>query len=145
MNTKLINYKKSVYLLLFLTFFITSCSEQTPPPPSPKEIVAQQAQARWQALLEGRLETAYEYLAPTYREVNSFAVYRKKMQRINLWKSFELDEVTCEEERCIVKLNAVMQVPAPHPRGEPMETFSSLNEVWVYDATLKKWFYVPKR
>ncbi|HMB40230.1 MAG TPA: hypothetical protein VKO85_14215, partial [Wenzhouxiangellaceae bacterium] len=58
----------NISLILGMAFLLAACSE---PPRAPEEIVAERAQARWDAVIAGDPESSYEYQTPGYREKTS--------------------------------------------------------------------------
>jgi hypothetical protein len=53
---------------------------------NPEEIVGQRVNERWDALIEGRLEKAYSFETPEYRELYTFMDYRKTIRGVGSWQ-----------------------------------------------------------
>ena len=107
-----------------------------------EETVAARAQARWDLLIEGRLESAYEYLSPGYRQVTPFPHYRNSVKGVGLWKTAQIRQVECEAETCEVQVDLTMQIQLPRMRS-PARTQSVVVERWIKGAD-GVWGYLPK-
>ncbi|MET0045407.1 MAG: hypothetical protein ABW100_18025, partial [Candidatus Thiodiazotropha sp. 6PLUC3] len=94
--------------------------------------VAKRAQERWVLLLDGRLETAYNYLATGYRQVTPYSHYAKKVKGVGLWKSAQVQDVKCKEDVCSADIEIQMEIHHPLMRG-PARTESVVKEQWVRD------------
>jgi hypothetical protein len=98
---------------------------------SPKEAkqerAGQRAQARWDALIRGDLNAAYEFLSPGSRAVMSLAVYKGKLKP-GLWRSAKVRSVECEADVCSVKLVIDYDVRA----AKGIET--PLTEKWIIES-----------
>lgn len=68
-----------------------------------QKIVAERADARWQALIKGDLDTAYTYLSPASRATTSLALYKAKI-RPGIWRAAKADKVSCKAEVCTVTM-----------------------------------------
>jgi len=89
-----------------------------------KEEVEARAAARWQALLKGDLETAYQYLSPASKEVIPLDVYKGK-HKIGMYRAAKVDAVACEADVCTV----TMSVTYDYKRKKGIVT--PLTEKWV--------------
>jgi len=70
--------------------------------PAPEAVVKDRAQARWNALVQGDVKTAYEYYGPGTRQTLSLADYAAGI-KIGFWKSVAVDKVECASaDRCEV-------------------------------------------
>jgi hypothetical protein len=72
---------------------------------NPEEIVGQRVNERWDALIEGRLEKAYSFETPEYRELYTFMDYRKTIRGVGSWQKVEIDDVECSDNKCIANNN----------------------------------------
>jgi hypothetical protein len=92
-----------------------------------QERAGQRAQARWDALIRGDVNAAYEFLSPGTRAVTSQAVYKGKI-RPGMWRSAKVRSVECEADVCSVKLLIDYDV-----RGaKGLET--PLTEKWIIES-----------
>ncbi|MES9833966.1 MAG: hypothetical protein ABW139_17145 [Candidatus Thiodiazotropha sp. DIVDIV] len=103
--------------------------------------VAMRAQERWNLLLDGRLESAYNYLATGYRQVTPFSHYAKKVKGVGLWKSSQVQGVKCKEDVCSADIKIQMEIRHPMMRG-PARTESIVKEQWVRDQE-GIWGFLP--
>jgi len=98
---------------------------------SPKEAkqerAGQRAQARWDALIRGDLNAAYEFLSPGSRAVMSLPVYKGKLKP-GLWRSAKVRSVDCEADVCSVQLLITYDVRA----AKGIET--PLTEKWIIES-----------
>ncbi|MBS3747422.1 MAG: lipoprotein [Wenzhouxiangellaceae bacterium] len=111
---------------------LAACSD--PDPRSPEEIVAERAQARWDALVAQDFETAREYYTPGYRQQTSAADFADEMQRRPVkWTDVEVRSAECSEEEPSCRLRSVVsyQVPASIPGAGTLESKSAVTEIWL--------------
>jgi Tfp pilus assembly protein PilP len=57
---------------------------------SAEAIVRDRASERWKLLVEGRLESAYNYQTPEYREIYDFKHFRRKFGTAGMWSKAPL-------------------------------------------------------
>ncbi len=107
------------------------------PPTTAEAIVAQRAEQRWAAMIDGDLEKAWEFTQPGYRAIVKQKDYRKRFGAAGQWKSVQIHGVQCEPERCTVKLRLTSLVMVP-PRIN-REVIGYLDEIWVRDEG--QWWY----
>ena len=64
--------------------FISACASTNTSRDRASEVFPQRAEARWEALLAGDLETAYSYLSPGYRSTLSVVDWgvSQRMRRV---------------------------------------------------------------
>lgn len=110
---------------------------------SDQDLVAEKAQTRWNLLIEGRLESAYEYLASGYRKVTPFPHYRKTVKGVGLWKTAKVTEVVCESaEVCTAAVDIRMEIHHLRMKS-PVQTGNTIHEQWVKDGD-GDWGFLPK-
>ena len=102
-------------------------------PPSAEEAVRERAQARWNALLAGKFEEAYQFLSPASRNVVSLQRFRSSIGGAATWKSAEVHKVTCSQpDRCTVSIKVSYSAIL---RGRSLGTIdTSVEETWLLDA-----------
>ena len=72
-------------------------------PATPEDIVGKRAQQRVELLAEKKYDQAYEYLAPSYRALNSTQNYRGRFGEGAKWIDPKVANVECPaEDRCTV-------------------------------------------
>ena len=104
-------------LLVLLASALSGCGE----PKAPEQIVAERAQARWDALLAGDFETAYSFASPAYRSIVDAIGFQRRLGGQVSWQGATVREVTCREEVCeaMVRLKFSSLLP---PRMTDLET-----------------------
>lgn len=104
--------------------------------------VVERAQARWNALVAGDLETAYSYFSPGYRSTTSLIDYGVTMRtRPVKWTSAAYKDHSCEGSRCIVRFDIGFQVPRPVPGMKIWNGKDVVEDTWV--QTEGQWWYLP--
>lgn len=111
-------------------------------PRAPEDIVAERAQARWDALLAKDVETAYQYYSPGFRSGVSEKSLRSRLfgPRVE-WKEVELREVTCSGDLCHPVFVVTYDFRSPTPRVGTIESATRLEEDWI--RVDGDWFYAP--
>lgn len=106
----------------------------------PEEAVRQKSTERWQALIEGRLETAYEYETPEYRELYSLTDFKKKTRGVGIWQKVDVENVTCETEKCDVTVRIYVKMKFGSG-SKKTETNGQATENWILHTT-GRWYHV---
>ena len=109
---------------------------------SPEEAVAQRATERWQYIIDGDFEAAYQYLTPGARAVMSFQQYAARMVQAQLrWTGVKPAEVICEDaETCKAEMTLDITVHAPGIGQRGTQTAQS--EDWLKSGG--QWYYLPQ-
>ena len=101
----------------------------------PEDRVKERAQARWDALLKGDLQTAYGYFGPGSRAVTDFKSYEASIRK-GFWKAATVDSVTCPSaQRCEVAETIEYEFNGRRTR-------SPLTETWIEEGG--NWWLVRK-
>mgnify|MGYP007126029465 CR=1 FL=1 len=109
-------------------------------PATPEDIVGKRAQRRVELLTEKKYDQAYEYLAPSYRALNSTENYRGQFGNGARWIEPKVAQVECAtEERCVVTVKLKVSVVA---RGFSKPIDSTLTETWLKEDG--KWWYYQR-
>lgn len=127
-------------LLLTSVMLMASCSMGDRPKLSAEESVKVKALARWEALIAGKLETAYEFATPEYRKVFTFEQFRRGIYGVGTWKKAEVSNVACVDN-CVVTMRIHVTITTPR-LGDTIETSSLLKEQWTQDKGSGEWFYL---
>lgn len=106
--------------------------------------VSARAQARWDSLLEGDYETAYEFLSPGYRSSVSRVDYEIdwRTRRVN-YESAQYKSHECDGDACTVKIFIGFNLAQPVPGVPEYRSSRMLEETWI--RTDGKWWYLPKK
>jgi hypothetical protein len=109
------------------------------------EAVKKRANKRWELLIEGRLESAYEYLSPGTRKITPYKVYAKSIRGVGLWREAAVNRAKkCTSTRCELIIN--IKTSFVHPRlAQPLESQAFISEVWIYSKKQKEWFVLPEK
>lgn len=112
---------------------------------SAESVLTEYAANRWNALIQGNLEQAYEYYTDTFKATTPLDVFRRKVHGTGLWSKAKVQKVQCEEagNRCKVDVEVTVSMKM---RGlsTPMETSDIVHEVWVKDGWFSDWRYVKE-
>ena len=126
-------------LQLLVLFIVSGCASFVEH--KPEEIVRERINERWAALIEGRLETAYTYETPEYRELYSFTDYRSSIRGVGAWQKVEIENIECLKEKCIadiqiyVKMNIGMGF-------EVVESNARAKENWIQHSADGQWYHI---
>ena len=69
-----------------------------------KQAVSQRAQERWDLLMKGKAQEAYEYFSPATRTTLTLESFRKRSGAGRWWRSIKLERVDCQPEVCSVTM-----------------------------------------
>ena len=104
--------------------------------------VVERAQARWNAVIAGDLETAYAYFSPGYRSTTSLIDFGVTMRtRPVKWTSAAYKDHTCEESRCTVRFDIGFRVQKPVAGVNVYDGSDVVEDTWV--QTEGQWWYLP--
>ena len=126
-------------LLSLIIMILGGCAEFAVS--SPEEMVRQRINERWAALIEGRLETAYDYETPEYRELYSFTDYRKTIRGVGAWKRIEIENIVCEEKKCIANIIIYAKINVGMGFGA-VESNARAKENWIHHSTYGHWYHI---
>lgn len=119
----------NLMMVIGMTALLAACSE---PPRPPEEIVAERAQARWDALIAGDPASAYEYRTPGYREKASVTDHAVQYSRRGVtWTASEVRDVECAEARCEVEISIAYRADGAPGVLSGMEGRRSIKEIWL--------------
>ncbi len=125
--------------LLSFILFLGGCAEFVAS--NPEETVRQRVSERWAALIDGRLETAYSFESPEYRELYSFADYRDTIHGVGSWRKVDVEYIECVEEKCIASI--VIYATIKLGMGfEAVESDTRAKENWIHHSTSNKWYHI---
>ncbi|MBY6205949.1 hypothetical protein [Halomonas denitrificans] len=120
---------------------LAACGAGEPPRPD-HEVVAERAQARWDALLAGDFAAALEFHTPAFRERTPVEAYRADMSnRPVRWVSAEPRAATCEDDRCTMEMLVGYRLSSGPAQLSGMGNQRPIEETWV--RIDDNWWYVP--
>ncbi len=106
--------------------------------------IEQRATARWEALLGGDLQAAYEYLSPATRSsINSLQYQRSVLLQKVRWTGAQYIEESCEETTCKVTISLDYVIHGALPGIRSFEDSQVVEESWVLVDGV--WYFVPSR
>lgn len=115
--------------VVMLSLALSGCANLLP---APEETVRKLATQRWQALLAGKYDQAYEFATPAFRKLRSVDFYRTNRSAVPVkWVSAEVLRVDCETTRCVVRVKLISQPRIPTFSKHKLET--GLEEVWLLE------------
>lgn len=112
----------------------------------PEAAVRQRADQHWKAMVEGKYEDAYQYLAPGFRAVQSYKSYASRFAS-TAWTGGKAVRVECNDERdkCVATVRIDSKVFMPGLKiaegaGSNLTTY--VDESWIkQDGT---WWLFPQ-
>jgi hypothetical protein len=96
-------------------------------PEARKTLVAQRAAARWEAIVKDDMDTAYGYFSPGTKELISLEKFKANTRR-GMFREGRVENVTCEDDACQVKV----MVTYDHPKMKGITT--PVIESWIVDG-----------
>lgn len=97
--------------------------------------VIERSQQRWTHLLDGDVESAYEFTSPTYRSMTSLQRFRSQFGTGLEWTDARIQKVECDTNRCRVNVDVTYRVSSSgitHTRSTPETWIRSENEWWIH-------------
>lgn len=140
-------------LVIAAVVFLAACSTQKPAsrveslenvPTTAQEFgpkIGARAVLRWNNLIGGKFDDAYEMLSPGYRDTHDKKVYGDIMRDrpVHWTKATYLDHVCASEDLCTVRLNISFEVVLPAVGNVPSENI--VEEKWLHNKG--EWFFFP--
>ena len=106
--------------------------------------VVERAQARWDALVAGDLETAYTYYSPGYRSSTSLIDFGVEMRTRKVrWTGATYKSHACDGDRCEVHFDVAFRVPRPVPGVSVYDGSDEVEDTWIRSDG--QWWYLPKK
>lgn len=90
--------------------------------------VSERAQQRWNLLMSGQVDQAYEYLSPASRSTVSRDLFRRRFSGGQGWRSVKVEKVDCRPEACQVRMLLEYDI------REITGLKRSFEETWVRDS-----------
>jgi hypothetical protein len=95
-------------------------------------VVVERAQARWNALLAGKLSEAYQFYSPTSREALSYEDFIRSI-RLGFWKSAQVEKAVCEsQDACVAEIYIEYSYKGSMIRTPISETWIRKDGTWWY-------------
>jgi hypothetical protein len=107
---------------------LAGCATMAAPP---EKVVEQRAAAYWKARVAGDYGRAYELSTPAYRKLHTVEEFRKQFGSGVAVQSAEPVNVTCEPEKCVVRIKIGA---TPALLGMNLGTIAThLSETWLLE------------
>ena len=136
-------YKRFLFLV-FVMLQVAGCTNNVEQEVSAESRVKTRAAERWQALIDGRLETAYTYEAPEYREVYTYKQFARKFHGGGFWTKAEVEDVSCKKDKCVATMRIYVTIRVGRGFGVTKAN-SLLKEQWIQDAVSGDWYHVSNQ
>lgn len=99
-------------------------------------IVQERAQMRWDALVNGQIETAYAFANLGFRSAIPLEHYIQRQTHIGArWIAAQVEHVDCSATRCEVSVQVTYQLPDP---GMAIDFERQFEEIWI--LTDEQWW-----
>ena len=90
--------------------------------------VTKRAQERWDLLIKGEVNKAYEYYSPASRTTLTLEAFRKRSGAGRWWRKLDLQKVDCGAETCQVTM------ALEYDLFEIKGLKTTIEETWIKDA-----------
>lgn len=100
-----------------------------------ERVVMERSQDRWHKLINGDIESVYQYTSPAYRSLTSLQRFRSQLGGAVEWTDAKVRAADCEADRCKVNVEVTYRVPThgiSHQRSLSEVWILSDNEWWVH-------------
>jgi hypothetical protein len=95
-------------------------------PEQKQRVVAEKALARWQVLIKGDVEAAYQFLSAGSKAATPLATYKNRIKP-GIWREAKVDKIECKAEICKV----TMLITYDTKRMKGIET--PVPETWIIE------------
>jgi hypothetical protein len=110
---------------------------------TPEEQVMKRAGERWQYLIDGQPDRAWDYLSKGVQSTESRDAYARGMkERPVHWLAVEPLEAECEPARCDVRIKLEYEITIPGGGAGPTRAPAWIYERWILQG--QAWVHVPK-
>jgi hypothetical protein len=101
------------------------------------------AVARWQLIIDGKAQKAWDYLSPGVRSARPRDQWAKEVsERPVHWESVQFKDKACDsDEACLVRLQVQYTAPLQGAPGGMLSSPSFLTERWI--KVKRQWYFVP--
>lgn len=104
--------------------------------------VVKRAEARWDAVLAGDFENAYQYYSPGFRSSHTRGDFELGMRlRKVQFREARYVEQSCEGDRCDLKFEVQYHIASPVPGLDQWQSNTTIDETWI--RTQNEWWYLP--
>lgn len=120
--------RRMAWLALGLAAGLTGCAtlNADSAPEQKQKVVAERAQARWDDLIKGDVEAAYQFLSTGSKAATSVSLYKAKIKP-GIWRQAKVGRIDCQAEVCKVR----MLVTYDTKQMKGIET--PVDETWIIE------------
>lgn len=113
-------------------------------PQVPEVAVRERAAQRWQALIDGKYQDAYDMLAPGVRALQSFKAYSNSIGAGATWTAAEVTRVDCndKQDNCTATVRVESKALMPGGSFKVVPLTTHLAEIWIKQDN--QWWLFPK-
>lgn len=136
--------RRQVFIAVALTAITGVCVAATTQQ-VPEVAVRERATQRWQALIKGKYQDAYNLLAPGVRAIQSYKAYSTSIGTSVAWTGAEVVRVDCNEaqDNCLVVVRVESSALLPGMSLSRPQTISThIEETWIRQDG--GWWLFPK-
>lgn len=113
------------------------------PGATPEEQVKQRSAERWQFLIDGKPEQAWEYLSEGVQSTQGREAYAQEMKlRPVHWLTVQPLEAECVKARCDLRTKLEYEITIPGTGSGPTRAPAYVYERWIEQDG--RWVFVPK-
>lgn len=131
--------KSAGILMLLVTLLTQVALASVSQAQGDEEILTLRAEARWNALIEGGYDRAYQFETPAYRAAFSPRIFRTRLGQAAVWTSAKVTRVDIEGDRATVRIfieyEALGANGVPYRNGRPIdENWLRVNGEWWHSS-----------
>lgn len=98
-----------------------------------QQVLQQRAETRWNALIKGDYEAAYEFLSPAQRSVVSLQQYKRSTGGVVQWLVAKVDDIRYDLPTvAAVSVAVTYRFVPPGSGGKAVESVRQMQEKWLY-------------
>jgi hypothetical protein len=108
-----------------------------------QQVLRQRAETRWNTLVKGDLEAAYEFLSPAQRSVVSLQQYKRSIGGAVQWRVAKVDDIRYDLPTvAAVSVAVTYRFVPPGSGGKEVESVRQMQEKWLYKDGV--WWYTAQ-
>lgn len=130
---------KALLLIILTGLTLTACQRQ-----ETSDDIDRKAVERWQAVIDGDYKKAYDYLAPSHRQLENINSYESRMATARLsidWQEVEFVKKDCQELTCEVTINMTYVYKFPKRSMGETKGKTTIKENWIKSDNT--WYLLP--
>ncbi len=127
-------------LFIVALAFLTQCATKPEvKKPDEQQVLRERIEGYWQERINGKIELAYQYEYPAYREKTSILQYANPFRLVR-YKEAKISELEVEEGRAKAQVLITFVMNAVKLRQKQLQKVEE--ETWVKDKGV--WYHVPQ-